>query len=523
MDRKKAARKIFFEKGIPFFRRIWYNSSIDFYQRKESCILLNKYQKLAQNTVIFAIGSFGSKILLLLLTRLYSGNIDPGDTGIKSLLEQTANFIIPVVTFSIAEAVIRYGLDRDYDKKEVFTSACITELVGSVLLLLCSPLLMLLPYTKGYLIYLVAYILASSFRQLSSQFVRARDMTKLFALDGILASLSLFCFNVLFISVLHWGVHGFMLAVFLSDFCSGVFLWIVAKLWRFFDPRHSYNHEITKVMLRFSIPMIPTAVLWIITGFSDRAFVRYMDGFAESEDVGEAASGIYEYASKVPNLLQMVSTIFFQAWNMSAITENESKDKGEFYRRIFSNYQAFMFLAASAMILLVQPLSAILINYNVYPEYARCYLYTPILVIAVVMLSFDQFLSSIYVATQKTSHSMWTALIAAGTNIILNVLLIYKWGVQGAVIATFASYFACYVVRIVDTRKLIYFKVNHGRFIVNVAVLFAMSFFAITTPRLYLLWEGLLLAFMCMFNFQAIRLVFSLAGKVLRKFTRKKA
>ncbi len=484
---------------------------------------MNKYQKLAQNTVIFAIGSFGSKILLLLLTRLYSGNINPGDTSTKSLLEQTANFIIPVITFSIAEAVIRYGLDRDYSKKEVFTSACMVELAGAALLLLCSPLLMLLPYTKGYLLFLLAYILASSFRQLCSQFVRARDLTRLFALDGILATLSLFLFNVLFISVLHWGVHGFMLAVFLSDLCSGLFLWFVASLWKYFDPRRYYNHDITKTMLRFSIPMIPTAVLWIITGFSDRAFVRYMDGYAVSTDVGDAAAGVYEYASKVPNLLQMVSTIFFQAWNMSAIKENSSDDKGEFYRKIFSNYQAFMFLSAGLMILLIQPLCGLLINYNVYPEYTKCYLYAPILTISVVMLSFDQFLSSVYVATQKTSHSMWTALIAAGTNIILNILLIYRWGVQGAVIATFASYFICYLVRIVDTRRLIYFKVSHGRFLLNTVMLFGMSFFAITTPKLYLLWEGILLICLGVFNAQAIRLVAQLAGKLIRKLTHRGA
>ncbi len=488
-----------------------------------SCIILNKYQKLAQNTVIFAIGSFGSKILLLLLTRLYSGNINPGDTSTKSLLEQTANFIIPVITFSIAEAVIRYGLDKDYSKKEVFTSACIVELVGAAILLLCSPLLMLLPYTKGYLLFLLAYILASSFRQLCSQFVRARDLTRLFAFDGILATLSLFLYNVLFISVLHLGVHGFMLAVILSDLCSGLFLWFVAKLGRYFDPRRYYNPDITKTMLRFSIPMIPTAVLWIITGFSDRAFVRYMEDHALSSDVGDAAAGVYEYSSKVPNLLQMVSTIFFQAWNMSAIKENSSKDKGEFYHRIFSNYQAFMFLSAALMILLIQPLCAMLINYNVYPEYARCYIYAPILTISVVMLSFDQFLSSVYVATQKTSHSMWTALIAAGTNIILNILLIYRWGVQGAVIATFASYFVCYLVRIVDTRRLIYFKVSHGRFFLNTAALFGMSYFAITTPKLYLLWEAGLFLLLCVFNVQAIRLVGRIAGKVIRKFTHRGA
>lgn len=44
---------------------------------------MNKYKKLVSNTLIFAIGSFGSKILLLLLTRLYTGNINPGDNSTK--------------------------------------------------------------------------------------------------------------------------------------------------------------------------------------------------------------------------------------------------------------------------------------------------------------------------------------------------------------------------------------------------------------------------------------------------------
>ncbi len=464
---------------------------------------MNKYKQLAMNTAVFAIGSFGSKILLLLLNKLYTHNISSVDNSTKSLLENTANFIIPIVTLSIAEAVIRYGLDREFDKKEIFTSACLVELVGFAGLIILSPLLSLLPYAQGYTLYLMLYIAVSSFRQLSSQFVRARGMVKLFALDGILATVSLFLFNILFVSHLQWGVAGFMLSVILSDFCSGVFLWITAKLWEFFDIRR-HNMEITRMMVRFSLPMIPTAVLWIVTGFSDRLFVRYMDGFAVSEDVGASAAGVYDAASKVPNLLSMVSTIFFQAWNMSAITENNSKDRSKFYYRIFSAYQSILFLAAAFMIALVKPLSALVIDYSVHPEYAQAFRYTPVLIIAVLMMALNQFLSSIYVATKKTTHSFWTSLAAAVTNLVLNVVLIYRFGVHGAVVATFASYFVCYLIRIVDTRRLIPFKVHHIRFTVNLAVLFAMSIMAIYEPSYLTAFQIIALLFMCAFNFQAI-------------------
>lgn len=64
---------------------------------------MNKYKQLASNTIIFAIGSFGSKILLLFLTKLYTANINPADNSTKELLEVTANFLIPLVTFAITE------------------------------------------------------------------------------------------------------------------------------------------------------------------------------------------------------------------------------------------------------------------------------------------------------------------------------------------------------------------------------------------------------------------------------------
>ena len=81
---------------------------------------MNKYKKLAANTAIFAIGSFGSKILAFLLTRIYTGYMDAGMFNTKEILEMCANLLIPVVSFSITDAVIRYGLDKNYEKKKNF-------------------------------------------------------------------------------------------------------------------------------------------------------------------------------------------------------------------------------------------------------------------------------------------------------------------------------------------------------------------------------------------------------------------
>ena len=265
---------------------------------------MNKYKKLAMNTMIFAVGNFGSKILVLLLTRLYTSNISPADSSTKELLEITANFLIPIFTFSMNEAIIRYGLDKRYNKRQVFTSACCISGGGLLLMLVISPLLGLisfLDYIDGYTILLLVYICTSSFRALCSQFVRARGLVKLFSFDGILTTLTLFIFNIIFIAGLDMGVNGFMLSVILSDFLSALFLFVVARLYDYLNIRY-FSPSLAKSMFRFAVPLIPTAVMWIVTGFSDRLFIRYMDG-NEGVQLGEAAAGIYSYATKIPNLI----------------------------------------------------------------------------------------------------------------------------------------------------------------------------------------------------------------------------
>ena len=475
---------------------------------------MNKYKKLAMNTVIFAIGNFGSKILVILLTRLYTNNISPADSSTKELLEITANFLLPIFTFSMSEAIIRYGLDRKYKKKEVFTTAMCLNLVGLALMFVFAPLLKLIPFLDfidGYTVLLLIYVCTSALRSICSQFVRAKGFVKLFSFDGILATLTLFIFNIIFISKLHWGVKGFMLSVIFSDLCSAIFLFIVANLKRYFYIGY-YNKKLARSMMRFAVPLIPTVVMWVITGFSDRLFIRYMK--SDIVTLGESAAGIYGYASKVPNLISMVSTIFFQAWNMSAIMENDSKDRSNFYEKVYNAYEAILFIASALLIAGVKIVSPFFVSTKNFSEYGEVYKYTPVLVVAVLFMCLDQFLSSIYTATKHTKNSFWTSFVASMANIVLNYFLIPVWGIQGASISTFLSYYLCFWARIIDARYYIPFRFNGVKSSVNTVVLLIMCVLMVAQPAFYGFFTFVLLAFVLVNNYQSLMLT---ARKLLRR------
>ena len=475
---------------------------------------MNKYKSLAFNTLVFTIGSFGSKFISIFLNNLYTKHIDPASLFTKSLLETLALFLIPIFTFSLKEALIRYGLDKDYDKREVFSTAGILSAGGLGLMLLLIPLLPYIPYfgrLGRYTVLLGIYVLTSSLRAHCSQFVRACEMVRLFSLDGILTTLLLFLFNLVFIGHYEMGVQGFMISTILSDFCSAVFLFLTGKLHRYFSMK-AWSGDLAMQMLRFTLPLIPTTVMWTFTGFSDQLFIGGMR--SDRVFLGEKAAGIYAAAAKIPNLISMLSTIFFQAWNMSAITENDSEDRNLFYEKVYSAYEAFLFIGSAGLLLLVKPISAIFINYSVYPEYATAYLNSPLLITAAVFTCLDLFLASIYTATKHTRNAFYTILIVFLANIVLNFCMIPLLGIQGAALATLLSYMLCFWVRIFDARRYVPFRFNQTRHIANTLLLLGQCVLTILQPKYYFLMELPLVCAVLVLNRQPFT---ALVGKVLKR------
>lgn len=475
---------------------------------------MNKYKKLAFNTFIFAIGNFGSKILVLLLTRLYTKHISPPDMYTKEMLETTALFLQPIFTFALQEYMIRFGLDRNYSKKEVFsTSACIT-LAGITAMILIVPGLRFIPilsFLKGNATLLAFYVAMSSIRMLCQQFVRSREMVKLFSLDGIFATLTLFIFNMIFIAGMNMGVRGFMISVILSDFTSSVFLFSTAKLGQFFRLRW-FSKTLARAMMKFALPLIPTIVMWTITSLSDRLFITNMH--STRAELGESASGIYAVANRIPNLISMVSTIFFQAWNMSAITESNSKGVSKFYGRVYSAYESILFIASAGLLMIIKPVSSFLTNTSNYEEYATIYVYTPILIIAVVFMSLNQFLGGIYNARKLSKNSALTSLVACVTNLVMNFFLIPEWGLQGAAVATFLSYYICCWARMIDARYYVPFKFSAVKSFLNTGLVFIMSWLIIADMPCWQVWNVLLFIAVLIIN---SRDLLSTVKKIIRK------
>ena len=433
---------------------------------------MNKYKKLLTNTLLFAISSFGSKVLVYLMMPLYTNILSPEEYGIVTNIQDTSQLLLPLACMGIANAIIRFGLDSACDKKAVFTGGLAALGMGTVLLALLYPALSVEPALQGYRWLVYVYVIVSCARNLCSQFVRARQLTRLYAFDGLLNTVTLVAFDVIYLVPCKLGVTGYILATVTADAFSALFLTVIAGLYRYVDLR-AFDKALFRDMLKYSVPLIPSSIFWWITNASDKKFVLYM--------LGSEQSGLYGFAYKIPNLLMLVSTLFTEAWQLSAVADaGEGAARSRFFSRVFAGYQGILSMGASGIILFAKVFVRLLDGSG--GSYFAAWHYIPILVIATVYSCYASYMSSVYMVTKKSSLNLYTTMAGALLNLLLNALLIPKFGVNGATVATFLSYLLVFCLRAVNTRRYIPFDLHLPRLLLNTGLLVVQAVIMLCAP-----------------------------------------
>lgn len=420
---------------------------------------MSRYKKLISNTLILGAGTFASKVIVLLMMPFYTLILSPEQFGVADLVAQTANLIIPIACIGICEGLFRFSLDCE-DRKKVFSTGIFVLTVGSVCMFALLPLLGLFKDLDGYVLLIGCYVVCANFHSACAQYIRAQGKTGLFAVQGILNTVLTVILNILFLAVFKLGAFGYVLSVVIGDLSVTILIFFVARLYRDLSPKN-ISRITLRDMLKFSIPYIPTTMLWLITSVSDRYIVRAFCGIDET--------GLYAAAYKIPTLLTLVCTVFIEAWQFSAVKDATVEERSDFFSAVFKSYQGFIFVAASVLI----GGSKIFTDILLADSYYESWTYVPILVVATLFSTLVSFMGSVYFVEKKSVLSMVTALMGAVINIVLNFVMIPDHGAMGAAVATLISYLAVYVIRAYDTKRYVKFDLHTVRLIINVLLITA--------------------------------------------------
>lgn len=406
-----------------------------------------KYKRLANNTLLFAISNFSAKLLSIVLQPYITfamGQVE--EVGITKLVQNIGSLLIPLVSMGVSYAIIRFGLDEKVKKGAVFTDGLLTILAGFAIMLCCYPLLRFIPLFAEYAPFLYVHVLVSCLRTWCTQFVRSRQLNRLVAVDGVLCSATNLGFTILFLSGFHMGAKGYVLAIICSDALSALFVFCIAGLGRYLRPRF-HSMTLWKQMLAYSLPMVPAQISFWVINASDLFFVQAMCG-GYKDQTGEYWTGLLGVGYFLPTILSVLGTIFYEAWQLSAVTELEGRQR--FFSRVFGLYQSLLFCCCAGIILLCRPLMFIF-----KANFFDAWQFVPLLAIGTLFSCLNQFLNSIYMVEKRSTLSLYTMLAGAVVNCLLNWLFIPVMGPVGVTLASFLSYFVVFILRAVNTRGLL--------------------------------------------------------------------
>lgn len=423
---------------------------------------MNKYKKLVGNSFIFAIGNLGSKLMQFIMIPLYSYTLTTAQYGKVDLLTTLVGLFVPIISLDIFDAVFRYALDKDDNQTTTFNTGLLFTLLVSVASI---PIALILQFfIKGYPIGYTDYVLiATMLFSLISNYARAVNRVREFAVAGIINSFVMGILNIILLLVLKFKMDGYLFSMATGMVVATLYLLASCKLFNQID-FSIFNRRKFKEMLRYSIPLVPNLLAWWLNSASDRVFILAF--------LGASANGIYAMASKIPNILSTLMTIFLQSWQISVVQEYDGKEGKKFITNVFQVFITLMFVIAIAIVALIKPIFSILVSHSYYIGWQVA----PFLLLSIIYSNLSGFLGTIYTATKKTVPIMYTTLVGAVVNVVMSLILIPTLNINGAALANIISFAVVSCLRIKDiiNDNKISIKAGHLLFLHGLFILCAL-------------------------------------------------
>ena len=391
-------------------------------------------KRVAKDSVLFSLANFGSRILGMLLVPLYVQFIDPADYGQLDFLQVLSAILSMILVCGLPSAMIRFyhGVEREQRTPLVSTgliSVVALSMPIAILILILAPqladLFFQFPNSALYIrILAVTLALTLPTRYLNS-FLILRGYSKAFVVTSLGHTALALTLNVVFVAGLRLGVAGLLLASAVSLVPQLLaLLWVVRK-----EVRFAFDKVLLQKLVRFGAPMILASVSGWILSSSDRFFLVHYQDF---EQVG-LYSIAYKFAAGLNFLL---FAPFIRAWTASIFGEQKNADLPAIIRksaRLFVS--AALAVGVSASVFIPEVL-VLLTN----PKYYGAYIAFPFITASLIAFNFNRLLEVPLHLKNRSGLSGSVGLLAMCANLVLNYLLIPRYGIMGAAIATWLSY-----------------------------------------------------------------------------------
>lgn len=428
---------------------------------------MTKSRLFLENFVVYGLGGVISRIIPLLMIPVIA-RLMPDSTyfGIYDLSNTIISFGTSIAIMGMYDAMFRVFFDKEemiFKKKVCSTTlviVTISSIVVSALVILMRNLFAREVFRNQSLSYVVllsaAAILTTSTNSIVSAPTRMQNKRKVFLVTNTIIPAISYGISIPLILRGHY-IIALPLASLLSGFIRELSFVAMNQSW---FRLHLVDTALIKPVFKIALPLLPNFLIYWIFNSSDKLMITWM------KDVG--AEGIYSIGAKLGYASQLIYSAFAGGWQYFAFSTMKDDGQVRTTSRIFEYLGVISFSATIIICVIARPLYRLLFV----GDYVEGYIVSPYLFLAPLLLMLYQVEGSQLIVIKKTWPMPFILGGGAVCNVLLNLVLIPKVGIEGAAIATLLGYVVSIIVCTIVLLHMKQIEVSN-RFLAAVAIIIA--------------------------------------------------
>lgn len=391
--------------------------------------------------IAFAVGPVFAALISLVTLPFVAWFFSTEDVGRLTMLQVALGLSVTILSLQMHQAYVREYYEEK-NKAKLFKTTLMPGLVFLLFyLLFCiiSPVSiskMLFDIDSSYLTVMLNFSIVSMyFVNFFAHLVRMEEKGVVFSISQVMPKIMLLILvGVILLLNLTNDFSNLMAMNMIASVSSCLILAVFTRKTWITSIKEELDRDLLNRMLKFSFPLITGGIAyWGLTTI-DRVFLRHYSGFEEL--------GVYAVAASLGGAVMVLSSIFANIWHPTVykwVQQGVDTDKLQLVIETMLVFIAFIWS--------VFGLSSWLLTYLLPEKYSA----VEYLVIACAAAPLLYMLSETTMVgigiTRKSIFAMLASLFALLTNVIINFLLIPKYGAFAAAIASMLSFFIFFLVR----------------------------------------------------------------------------
>ena len=399
---------------------------------------MKSVKDLVKHSSIYGIGQIVSRFASVLLLPLYTRCLSTSDYGCVAILDLTAGILAILIGGGVAQAVVRFHFEdqtENAERRAWWTGFSWVVVCASLIvtpMILCRGLLAELTLDPsvgdGAFFYLLAVstLWCNTIASLVETWLRVRKWSGVFVVVSFGRLLLNIGLNVWFQVGLDMGVEGLLIGNLIAAALNMlVLVSIFAKTLRGF----LFDSALLRRLLGFGSPLIVTALLSLLMHEADRYFLKHYAGLSEV--------GVYSLAYKIGQAVNMLFLIPFSAiWNVVMYEMADEPEPQKNYARVYEYFTYALLILTLAASLFAYPLLPLLTP----GEYSQAVDLIPIILLAYMLYAMHQQFSVPALLAKRTAALIPVSIAGVVVNVVLNLLLVPRFGAAGAAWSSVATY-----------------------------------------------------------------------------------